>query len=49
MKTPINIDIEMDRVVVENQIIKRPERFVRSQWMELWERIKGNLALQAQR
>jgi len=33
----MNIEVEMDRVVVENQEVKRPARITRSDWMAFWE------------
>ncbi len=35
----LEIDVEMDKVTVEHQVIKRPERISRSDWYRYWESI----------
>lgn len=34
----MQIDIEMDRVIIEGQVILRPDSISRSSWMWFWER-----------
>ena len=33
----LEIDVEMDKVTIEHQVIKRPERISRSDWYRYWE------------
>ena len=34
---PMQIDIEIDQVVIENQTIKRPAHTSRSEWLNFWD------------
>ena len=36
----LEMDVYMDRVLVEHQEIKRPDHITRSVWIEIWESIK---------
>jgi hypothetical protein len=38
----LKIDICMDHVSIEGQIIKRPARVSRSDWLRYWERVSHN-------
>jgi len=33
----MNIEINMDSVVIEKQIVKRPDYISRSEWLAFWE------------
>jgi hypothetical protein len=39
--SPLEMDVYMDKVVIEGQVLKRPGVIHRSWWMELWEAIKN--------
>ena len=42
----IEIDVEMDKVTIEHQVIKRPDHISRSDWYTYWEGIElGQRAL----
>lgn len=43
----IKVEICMDYVSIEGQIIKRPSRVARSQWLRMWERITSQGYLNA--
>lgn len=42
------MDVECDRVVIENTEVKRPARISRIQWLEFWEDIFLHLGEQEQ-
>lgn len=35
--TQLEIEVEIDRVVIENQIVNRPKNISRSDWLTFWE------------
>jgi hypothetical protein len=37
----MNIDVEMDRVIVEGQTILRPAAIPRSRWIAFWETVQN--------
>jgi hypothetical protein len=41
----MQIDIDMDRVTIEGQVVKRPDSVSRSEWMKWWESVKLNYSM----